>query len=97
MLPAVGCVTASANAVATAASIALPPLLMTWNPIWEAMSLCVITIPRRARCGVEPACERERGRSARAAIEDEKDDGGSWSLRRRFYQDVANRPTGNHR
>ena len=55
MLPAVGWVTASANAVATAASIALPPLLMTLKPICDAMSLCVITIPRRARCGVEPA------------------------------------------
>ena len=67
MLPAVGCVTASANAVATAASMALPPLLMTLKPIWEAMSLWVITIPSLARCGVEPACS-VRVATARTAM-----------------------------
>ena len=36
-----------ANPVATAASMALPPFLMTSKPICEAMSLCVITIPNR--------------------------------------------------
>src|SRR5262245_22592950 len=51
MLPAVGCVTASANAVATTASIALPPSLITSAPIREAISLCDATMPRCARTG----------------------------------------------
>ena len=55
MLPAVGCVTASANAVATAASTALPPSRMTWKPTSEAMSLCDTTIALRARAGWLPA------------------------------------------
>src|SRR5262249_38499918 len=38
MLPAKGCVTASANAVATAASTALPPLARIDAPTSEAMS-----------------------------------------------------------
>ena len=67
MLPAVGCVTASANAVATAASIALPPLWMTLKPICEAMSFWVITMPSLARCGADPACS-VRVATARTAI-----------------------------
>src|SRR5262245_50631309 len=51
MLPAVGCVTASANAVATAASIALPPSLITSAPMRDAISLCDVTMPRCARTG----------------------------------------------
>src|SRR5262245_24496871 len=56
MLPAVGWVTAMAKPVAIAASMALPPFLITSKPIWEAMSLWVMTRPSRARCGTEPAC-----------------------------------------
>src|SRR5262245_27757892 len=55
MLPAVGCVTASANAVATAASMALPPSLITWKPTSDAIALAEITMPRLARYAVEPA------------------------------------------
>src|SRR5262249_16440796 len=51
MLPAVGCVTASANAVATTASIALPPSLMTSAPILDAISLCAATMPFCAGTG----------------------------------------------
>ena len=67
MLPAVGCVTASANAVATTASIALPPPWITLKPICEAMSLWVITIPNLARWGAEPACS-VRVATARTAM-----------------------------
>jgi hypothetical protein len=45
MLPAVGCVTASASAVATAPSMALPPSRMTFQPTPDAMSLCDTTMP----------------------------------------------------
>ena len=55
MLPAVGCVTASANAVATAASTAVPPSLMTSAPMREAISLCEATMPFCARIGTELA------------------------------------------
>lgn len=51
-----GCVTARANAVATAASMALPPDLITCQPTSEAMSLCDTTMPVLARIGAEPAC-----------------------------------------
>ena len=55
MFPAVGCVTASANAVATAASTALPPSRMIWKPTSEAIALWLTTMPRLARIGAEPA------------------------------------------
>src|SRR5216684_2168574 len=55
MLPAVGCTTASANAVATAASTAVPPSLMASAPIRDAISFCEATMPSRARIGTEPA------------------------------------------
>ena len=55
MLPAVGCVTASANAVATTASIAVPPSLMTSAPTRDAISLCDATMPRCDRTGTELA------------------------------------------
>src|SRR4051812_9964726 len=55
MLPAVGCVTARAKAVATAASTAGPPSFNTSLPIWDAMTLAEITMLLRARTGVELA------------------------------------------
>ena len=55
ILPAVGWVTASAKAVATAPSMALPPSRITVQPTSEAMSLCETTIARRARAGWLPA------------------------------------------
>src|SRR5438309_888241 len=51
MLPAAGWVTARAKAVATAASTALPPSMMTSMPTWEAMKFWEATIPVRARTG----------------------------------------------
>src|SRR6185436_18803800 len=45
MLPAVGNVTARANAVATAASTAFPPALRTSRPTPEAIASSVTTIP----------------------------------------------------
>src|SRR5262245_51508518 len=67
MLPAVGWVTAMTNAVATAASIALPPSLITLKPICDAMSFWVMTIPSFARTGDDPACS-ERLDSARTVV-----------------------------
>src|SRR6266540_1357900 len=55
MLPAVGCVTASANAVATVASTAEPPAAITSAPTRDATSLCDATIPRVDRVGTAPA------------------------------------------
>src|SRR6185295_19330839 len=55
MLPAVGCVTASANAVATAASTAVPPSLIASAPMRDAISFCDTTIPFCARTGTELA------------------------------------------
>src|SRR2546422_6825598 len=55
MLPAVGWTTASANAVATAASTAVPPFLIASAPMREAISFCDATIPFCARTGTEPA------------------------------------------
>src|SRR5436190_8138674 len=49
MLPAVGYVTASANAVATAASAALPPAFRTSRPTPEAIASSVTTIPLSPR------------------------------------------------
>src|SRR6059036_1923037 len=74
MLPAVGCVTASANAVATAASTALPPSHIASTPTWDATKFWEATIPLRARVGtVEPvaraAAPTRTGRaSARSLI-----------------------------
>src|SRR5262245_39095832 len=45
MLPAEGWVTASANATATAASMALPPLFSTWRPTWLASGSALATAP----------------------------------------------------
>src|SRR6187549_3466957 len=47
MLPAKGCVTASANAVATAASTALPPMLRMSAPMSEASPVADTTTPVR--------------------------------------------------
>src|SRR5262245_6017914 len=55
MFPAVGWVTASANAVATAASTAVPPSASASRPIVAAIVLWQATIPSRARVGWEPA------------------------------------------
>src|SRR5206468_3835437 len=55
MLPAVGWTTASAKAVATAASMALPPSRIASAPIVDATSLCDATMPRRAVVGTDPA------------------------------------------
>ena len=55
MLPAVGCTTASANAVATAASTAVPPAAITSAPICDAISFCDATMPFWARVGTEMA------------------------------------------
>src|SRR5262245_17726632 len=60
MLPAVGCTTASASAVATAASIALPPSLSTSAPICDAIVFAEITMPFFARTGTEPASTTTR-------------------------------------
>ena len=51
MLPALGCVTASAKPTATAASMALPPLLRTLSPASVACASRVTTMPCRARTG----------------------------------------------
>ena len=55
MLPAVGWTTASANAVATAASTALPPAAIASAPIFDAISFCDATMPFCARVGTELA------------------------------------------
>ncbi len=51
MFPAEGCVTASANPTATAASIALPPFFSTATPTSAASGSCATTIACRARTG----------------------------------------------
>src|SRR5438128_1202531 len=58
MLPAEGFVTASANAVATAASTALPPSHSTSTPTWGATKFWEATIPLRARVGAVEAVAR---------------------------------------
>src|SRR5215475_8581861 len=50
-LPAAGCVTASANATAIAASTAFPPRFMISTPTRDATSFVDATIPCRARTG----------------------------------------------
>src|SRR5439155_15452241 len=55
MLPAVGWTTASANAVATAASTAVPPSLIASAPMREAISFCEAAMPSFARIGTDPA------------------------------------------
>src|SRR5215472_49247 len=52
MLPASGSTTARANAVATAASTALPPRFKTSTPDCDASSSSVTTMP----CGARTAC-----------------------------------------
>src|SRR5690349_18175935 len=70
MLPAVGCVTASAKAVATAASTAVPPSLIASAPMRDAISLCDATIPLCARTGTDEALMTiVRSAHATAAIE----------------------------
>ena len=56
MFPALGCVTASANAVATAASTALPPFFRIPAPTSDAGAEVVITIPSRDVTGWVSAC-----------------------------------------
>src|SRR5438094_961686 len=51
MLPAYGCVTASAKPTATAASTALPPAWRISSPASEACASLVTTIPCRAATG----------------------------------------------
>ncbi len=51
MLPAEGCVTASANPVAMAASTALPPARSTARPTWLARRSTDTTIPFGDRAG----------------------------------------------
>ena len=53
MLPAVGWVTASAKAVAIAASTALPPRRRTSAPTSDARALAETTMPFVARTGCE--------------------------------------------
>src|SRR5438034_8930136 len=68
MLPAEGWTTASANAVATAASTAFPPSHRTSTPTWEATKFWEATIPLRARAGTEvAAAERAVARTLTAA------------------------------
>src|SRR5205814_5365424 len=55
ILPAVGWTTASANAVATAASTAVPPSLIASAPMRDAISFCDATMPSFARIGTDPA------------------------------------------
>src|SRR3954471_17760242 len=65
MLPALGWVTARANAVATAASTAVPPAHRTSMPACDAMKFWETTMPCFARMGWPPVAER--GAGARAA------------------------------
>ena len=74
MLPAVGCVTASAIAVATAASIAVPPVLQRSRPDLGSDEVLEATHPFCARAGSTPAStrkggENERGEKGRAGRE----------------------------
>ena len=55
MLPAVGCVTASANAVATAASTAVPPAASINAPAFEASWFADTTIDSFWRTGCAAA------------------------------------------
>ena len=55
MFPAVGWTTASANAVATAASTAVPPSRMASAPMRDAMSFCEATMAVFARTGTDAA------------------------------------------
>ena len=68
ILPALGWTTASAKAVATAASTAVPPSLIASAPIRDAISLWDATIPFCARTGTEVALvviERARAVAAK--------------------------------
>src|SRR5580765_5098936 len=55
MLPALGCTTAKAKAVATAASTAVPPAAITSAPMRDAISFDEETIPFWERVGTELA------------------------------------------
>src|SRR5688572_999589 len=77
MLPAVGCVTASANAVATAASTAVPPSASTCTPTWLARASWVATIPPLARAGWVPA---EAERAAPRASAEERTSEAPWRM-----------------
>ncbi len=64
-LPAAGCVTASANATAIAASTALPPRFMISTPTCDAILFVEATIPCFARTGsCEAACAMGNATSA---------------------------------
>src|SRR5262249_7514275 len=68
ILPALGCVTASANPTATAASTALPPPLRTFSPIAVACFSRETTMPCLARTGCalhEVAAKRKKTRARR--------------------------------
>ena len=56
MLPALGCVTASANAVATAASTAFPPFARTDAPASDAIAEVLITMPAFETTGASGCC-----------------------------------------
>src|SRR5262249_48929112 len=68
MLPALGWVTASANAVATAASTALPPFLRIAAPTSDAGADVVITIPSRDTTGDKSACCDRAGAANESAM-----------------------------
>src|SRR4051794_24083574 len=65
-LPAAGHVTASASAVATAASTALPPFFITSTPMRDAISLVEATMPWRATTGSRDAATSGVGRRTSA-------------------------------
>ena len=69
MFPAVGWVTASAKAVATAASTAFPPSRSTPAPTSDAIALCDTTMPWRARSAAlsAPAKLAVSGRASSSA------------------------------
>src|SRR3982751_6413181 len=70
MLPALGCVTASAKAVATAASMALPPFLRIAAPTSEAGEEVETTIPAfDATIPLSDCAARLTGESAKARSE----------------------------
>src|SRR5688572_30828959 len=59
MLPAAGCVTASANPVATAASTALPPAARISSPASDAAAEFDTTISCFAKSAAPPALNRQ--------------------------------------
>src|SRR5207245_233808 len=85
MLPALGWVTARANAVATAASTALPPSHSASTPAWVARKFWLTTIPLRARAGTVAAERAEAVARAVRTVE-------SRSFMLPFYQRPAGQP-----